>query len=97
MTETHTYPDGSQVIGAAPFPELSPVQRAEIAARERSAQEQASMQRTVTFEFEAPLGCHDEIEAAAKEIAARYIAAMAVENKAPETPRRGRPPKAKAE
>ena len=97
MTETHTYPDGSQVIGVAPFPELSPVQRAEIAARERSAQEQASMQRTVTFEFEAPLGCHAEIEAAAKEITARYIASMAIKEPEPEAPRRGRPPKAKAE
>ena len=24
MTETHTYPDGSQRVGCAPFPALSP-------------------------------------------------------------------------
>lgn len=26
MTETHTYPDGSQRVGSAPFPKLSPME-----------------------------------------------------------------------
>ena len=26
MTETHTYPDGSQRVGCAPFPKLSPLE-----------------------------------------------------------------------
>lgn len=33
MNETHTYPDGSQRVGCAPFPELSPLQEAALAKR----------------------------------------------------------------
>jgi hypothetical protein len=33
MTETKTYPDGSQRVGCAPFPELSPLQEQEAALR----------------------------------------------------------------
>lgn len=33
MTETHTYPDGSQRVGCAPFPALSPKEEQESALR----------------------------------------------------------------
>lgn len=34
MRETHTYPDGSQVVGVPPFPEQSPLERAAAARME---------------------------------------------------------------
>ena len=33
MTETHTYPDGSQRVGCPPFPKLSPKEEAEMLLR----------------------------------------------------------------
>ena len=33
MTETHTYPDGSQRVGCPPFPKLSPKEEHELALR----------------------------------------------------------------
>lgn len=36
MTETHTYPDGSQRVGCPPFPELSPKEEQEAALRGES-------------------------------------------------------------
>ena len=57
MTETHTYPDGSQRIGCPPFPALSPKEESEMLLR----------------------------------------GTVPVKGPEPEAPRRGRPPKAKAE
>jgi hypothetical protein len=57
MTETHTYPDGSQRVGCPPFPVLSPLE------------EQNQRLRGPVPEKEPE----------------------------PESPRRGRPPKVKAE
>ncbi len=33
MTETHTYPDGSQRVGCPPFPKLSPKEEQEMNLR----------------------------------------------------------------
>lgn len=57
MTETHTYPDGSQRVGCPPFPVLSPKEESEMLLR----------------------------------------GTVPAKEPEPEAPRRGRPPKAKAE
>ncbi len=44
MTETKTYPDGSQRVGCPPFPELSPLQE----------QNQAKLAVSVEIHQEAP-------------------------------------------
>ncbi|VTU37061.1 hypothetical protein [Variovorax sp. PBL-E5] len=38
MGETHTYPDGSSVVGVPPWPELSPIQRAQQLSEANSAE-----------------------------------------------------------
>lgn len=105
MSEIYTYPDGSQVYGVPPFPELSPIQRAEIAARERSLAEEAHRLSITTFEFDAPCGCYEEIKAAVEDISARYLAKAKIAKAerdaaapvAQDVPRRGRKPKDKDE
>lgn len=70
MTETHTYPDGSQRVGCPPFPALSPKEESEMLLRG---------------------GIVDFADKHAE------LIRNAVPLAQPEAPRRGRPPKAKAE
>lgn len=101
MTQIHTYPDGTQVIGLPPFPELSPKQRAEQAIREQQKRNAQSLQKLERFEIDAPFGCFDELEKVCAKIIAEYLAeTKEAEQKPepePEKPKRGRPPANKAE
>lgn len=90
MTQIHTYPDGTQVIGLPPFPELSPKQRAEQAIREQQKRHAQSLREFERFEIDAPFGCFDELEKACQKVIAEYLAEQKPEPE-PEKPKRGRP------
>jgi len=38
MGQTHVYPDGSSIVGSPPWPELSPLQRAQQLSEAQSAE-----------------------------------------------------------
>jgi len=94
MTQIYTYPDGTQVIGLPPFPELSPKQRAEQAIREQQKRNAQSLREFERFEIDAPFGCFDELEKACQKVIAEYLAETkeAEQKPEPEKPKRGRPP-----